>query len=127
MEIKTNYASNQIAKDYYCNTCKIKGVKLWREYQTFMNHQVLYCVDCALKNQNVPDGKVREDGKYLCETIKEIKDISTGEMIKNWEVWTDQIKWLVPAVPLENEDTFWGYSSVPQDGVDWWKKLPLRK
>lgn len=40
---------------------------------------------------------------------------------------TDQIRWLVPAVPVENEpESFWGYTSVPQEGVVWWVNLPLR-
>ncbi len=35
----------------------------------------------------------------------------------------DQIGWLVPAVPAPG-DTFWGYTSVPDEDVRWWKALP---
>jgi len=34
---------------------------------------------------------------------------------------------LVPAVPTEQADTFWGYSSVPIAGVAWWRALPTYK
>ena len=37
-----------------------------------------------------------------------------------------QIGWSVPAVPTK-DGSFWGYTSVPQSGVDWWSSLPLRK
>lgn len=33
----------------------------------------------------------------------------------------DHIGDMVPAVPID--DTFWGYTSVPQEGVDWWYGL----
>ena len=37
------------------------------------------------------------------------------------------IGWLVPAVPTEEGNTFWGYTSVPYQGVYWWDNLPLLK
>lgn len=37
---------------------------------------------------------------------------------------TDQIGWMVPAIPTEEGDTFWGYSSVPEAGIRWWVTLP---
>lgn len=40
---------------------------------------------------------------------------------------TDQIGWMVPAVPVDGELAFSGYCSVPQDLVEWWRKLPTRK
>lgn len=33
------------------------------------------------------------------------------------------IGWLVAAVPVDG--TFWGYTSVPADGVAWWDALPV--
>jgi hypothetical protein len=39
---------------------------------------------------------------------------------------SDQIGGCVPAVPCEDALTFWGYTSVPSEGVAWWKRLPLR-
>jgi hypothetical protein len=32
---------------------------------------------------------------------------------------TDQIGWLIPAVPANNNTTFWGYTSVPEKEVNW--------
>lgn len=40
---------------------------------------------------------------------------------------TDQIGLFVPAVPLEDGRGYWGYSSVPTEGCQWWKNLPTRK
>jgi hypothetical protein len=38
---------------------------------------------------------------------------------------TDQIGWLVPAVPAPPPgDGFWGYTSVPDEGCRWWRALP---
>jgi len=37
---------------------------------------------------------------------------------------TDQIGWRVPAVPTEDGKSYWGYTSVPQPGCDWWSNLP---
>lgn len=94
---------------YRCSLCKAAYCKLWREYSTFLNHQRLYCVVCALKDQGV-EGPVTPDGKVASRIGL-----------------TDKIGNLVPAVPDEENQTFWGYSSTPQAGVDWWKALPLRK
>ena len=88
---------------YKCFNCGVEGVKLWRQYQTFLNHIELLCVDCALKNQNKNE---------------EI----TEEIIKR----KDSIGCLVPAVPTIEEDTFWGYAAVPIDRCKWWFDLPLR-
>jgi hypothetical protein len=37
---------------------------------------------------------------------------------------TDQIGWYVPAVPHPDGDAYWGYSSVTDDGLAWWRALP---
>jgi hypothetical protein len=84
------------------------GAKLWRQYQTFAHHIHLLCVDCAAKNQEM-EILAREDGKHEEDGL-----------------WVDAIGWLVPAVPNETEETFWGYTSVPEDRVVWWRNLPLR-
>lgn len=92
---------------YQCDGCGVTGVKLWREYQTFSPQ--LLCVDCAAGNQH--------------------KDISTmnldGMRIGEHGVPTDQIGWYVPAVP-SGDGNYWGYTSVSDAGVQWWKRLPLR-
>jgi len=40
---------------------------------------------------------------------------------------SDAIGWLVPAVPTEDNETYWGYTSVPDAGVAWWRALPNRE
>lgn|SRR5574337_28992 len=87
--------------DYSCSKCKVKGVKLWRQYQTFADHIELLCASCGAPGVHVDD-------KGRCES-------EYGR--------TDQIgSWLVPAVPVG--DTYWGYTSVPSQDVEWWKALP---
>jgi hypothetical protein len=92
------YASGAVPEDYVCKDCGAKGVRLYREYQTFLDQQVLRCTACALKNQK----KTEPDNKFA-----------------------HSIGWLVAAVPTEENDTFWGYTSVPEDGVKWWDRLPV--
>lgn len=95
--------------EYKCSKCGKEDVKLWRQYNTFLNHINLFCVKHALEDQN-KEGIVDENGMYF-----------DGEL----KMKSDTIGFLAPAVPTKEMDTFWGYSSVPQDLVDWWKELPL--
>lgn len=94
---------------YKCSQCHVSGVKLWRQYQVFLNHIELLCVDCALKDQD----KTWEVHAGGC------RESEFGGM-------TDQIGNLIPAVLTAEGDTFWGYTSTPDDRVQWWKNLPLR-
>lgn len=102
------YSSGKTPKKYKCAKCKVTGVKLWREYQTFSPQ--LLCADCAVKDQK-KNYVVNADGKVEDEH---------GDR-------SDQIGWYVPAVPDEEGAGYWGYTSVPQEGVNWWKQLPTRK
>lgn len=88
-------------KGYTCQNCKAVGVKLWREYNTFLSHQRLLCKKCI-------EAECSEYYKKLAKDYPE----------------TDQIGGMVPAVPTEDGTTFWGYTSVPPEGVDWWYRLP---
>jgi hypothetical protein len=83
-------------KGYECSVCGDTGVKLWRQYQTFLNHIQLMCRACAERDQ----------GKQL-------------------QIGCDQIGWMIPAVPTEEGYSFWGYTSVPDAGVEWWKALSM--
>ena len=103
---RVSYANGVVPKDYKCDDCGAHGVKLWREYQTFADHTVLQCADCAEISQQ----KLHEPGWE--------SPFKRGD--------GDQIGWRVPAVPVQGEDTYWGYTSVPQEGVNWWLKLPTR-
>lgn len=93
---------------YMCSNCGVTGCKLWRQYQTFAEHIKLLCGPCALVDQ-------KEDG------VIDARGFKTGSHGRP----SDSIGWLVPAVPTEDGNTFWGYTSVPQSGVDWWRALPL--
>ena len=97
------------AKDYSCSECGAIGCKLWRQYQTVLWKINLLCVDCAGTNQKENVTEVDSDG------------FRPGRLNP-----TDQIGWLIPAIPTEEGDTFWGYSSVPEPLVEWWRALPTR-
>ena len=105
-----SYVDGPPPPSYACASCKTVGVKLWRQYQTFADNVRLLCGACACADQDRP-GPVGDDGRVV--------DQRHGFR-------SDQIGWLVPAVPTEDGETFWGYTSVPRDGVDWWKRLPTR-
>lgn len=118
----TDYASGKAPPNYKCSVCKIHGVKLWRQYQTFADQLELMCAECAIKDQSSGESSsisklavkgpilVDEDGRHEGEHGK-----------------SDQIGWLVPAVPDEEGYSYWGYTSVPQAGVNWWKQLPTKE
>lgn len=101
-----NYIKGIVPEDYKCDDCGAHGVKLWREYETLADHTVLQCADCAEISQRKLHGSDWES------------PFKRGE--------GDQIGWRVPAIPVEGEDTYWGYTSVPQAGCEWWKNLPTR-
>lgn len=37
---------------------------------------------------------------------------------------SDQVGWSVPAVPYEDGASWWGYTSIPRAGAEWWHRLP---
>jgi len=92
------YQAEEVPQGYECGKCGAKGCRLWRRYQTFLNHQDLFCANCAEKDQK--------------EKLK-LEGISA-------------IGWLCAAVPTEEGDTFWGYTSIPDAGCEWWYDLPIR-
>lgn len=97
MNCPVDYATSVLPETYRCSRCPSRGVRLYRQYQTLACHVEMLCRGCALKDQekDAPDND---------------KEHSIG--------------WLVAAVPTEEGDTFWGYTSVPQAGVEWWNRLP---
>ncbi len=136
------YLEGKVPENYTCGECGVGGVKLWREYQTFLNHQSLRCLHCACREQD----KVRtptEDGRSLYTGVVHhwyrTADMADGHWVGydpkegpppnaietgSKRERTDQIGWRVPAVPTEENDTYWGYTSVPTPGVEWWCRLP---
>jgi hypothetical protein len=99
---EVNYATNKIPKDYRCDYCNVHGVKLWREYNTIADATKLLCVHCTKIDQQ--ESVAKFGGRCFPE-------------------YGDQIGSFIPAVPTEGDDTYWGYTSVPEDGVNWWKNL----
>lgn len=99
---------------YACGECARHGCKLWRRYQTFLDHQKLFCAECAAKNQDHDLDDLDDSGA------------SSSRATKHDSQKSDSIGWLVPAVPTENGETYWGYTSVPDAGVAWWRALPSR-
>lgn len=90
---------------YKCSRCDASNCKLWRQYNTLLDYIELMCAKCACKAEDKDVSTMNADGRRMDEYGS-----------------TDQIGMMIPAVP--SGDTFWGYTSVPQDGVDWWKALP---
>ncbi len=107
------YAGGFTPGGYACGQCAKHGCKLWRRYQTFLDHQSLFCVDCAGKNQSHDVSDIDNDGM-------------TTHQHASGASRHDSIGWLVPAVPTEEGETYWGYTSVPDAGVAWWRALPSR-
>lgn len=105
-----DYGTTAVPRWYRCSYCGARGVKLWRDYQTYADKTPLWCADCAESLARITKGA----------SWKSPFALGTG----------DQISWRVPAVPTQQSTAkrreYWGYTSVPQAGVDWWKRLPTR-
>lgn len=101
-----DYAHSITPSNYKCSGCGATGRKMWRQYQTFLSNIELMCAGCALKDQD-KQGPVDDRG---------FREDEYGK--------TDQIGWMIPAIPTEEGDTYWGYTSIPQPGVIWWRQLP---
>ena len=101
------YLDGKTPADYKCSECQCIGFKLWREYNTF---SPLFCANCAAK----------------IDVDSDISDIDSEgrHTSKDLGVKTDSIGWYVPAIPTEELDGYWGYTSVPELGCVWWRKLP---
>ena len=108
-----SYTNPAVPEDYACHTCKVTGCKLWREYGSF-GPILLECCDCAGKSQKKDVSEITDEGKIPTTFIDDVYE------------WVDSIGWRCPAVPCVEGDSYWGYTSVPQPGVDWWKALPTR-
>lgn len=99
------YLNGVNLSDYKCAHCGAINCKLWREYQACVPQ--LLCAKCAAKDQGKNIDDIDSGGKYGSEFGR-----------------IDQIGWYVPAVPTEDGNGYWGYTSVPTAGCKWWDKLP---
>ena len=105
-----DYTSTTPPDGYRCHTCGRHGCKLWREYQTFADQIELACCDCAAASQDKDISDIDEDGRWGHDGYGK----------------TDAIGWRVPAVPVQRGNTYWGYTSMPDEGCEWWRRLPTR-
>jgi hypothetical protein len=90
------YTGQKVPRDYRCTTCGLRGYKLWRPYQTF--HIELFCADCV---------EARAKAKLAPAALA-------------------TIGWYVAAVPTVDATGYWGYTSVPMEGILWWNGLETR-
>jgi hypothetical protein len=109
-----DYSAKGTPKDYRCGKCDAHGCKLWREYQ--IAYTDLFCCDCGAKDQNKNVSTINDDGLYF----------SNNPLYEERPRRTDQIGWLVPAIPTKEGYAYWGYSSAPEEGIAWWRALPTR-
>ena len=96
---------------YACARCAAVGCKLWRQSYTMADAVELLCVVCAGHDQEIYTGSVAADGRRTSDT--------TGFP-------TDQIGFFLPAIPTEDGEAYWGYTSVPPAARVWWMRLPTR-
>lgn len=95
-----DYETTQAPRWYSCYCCGANGARLWREYNSFLSSQTLLCATCSETEQDKERGFAMSEG--------------------------DQIGWRIPAIPCVDDDTYWGYTSVPTPGVAWWYGLAPR-
>lgn len=104
---------DQFTVKYVCGGCGMDGVKLWRLGHAAFDS--LLCVACTCAEQNA-------QGHY--EHTWDWEQMTPEGRIEGPYGLSDQIGDRLPAVPVG--DTYWGYTSVPDDGVAWWRGLPLQ-
>lgn len=109
-----------VPEAYKCGACGATGCKLWRRYATYLDHQDLFCCVCAGADQKHDVTGIDDRGMSPSAPCKD----ATGKVFPGRP--HDSIGWLVPAVPTEDLTTYWGYTSVPDNGVAWWRALPTR-
>lgn len=93
-------APGEPAPGYRCRECGATGCKLWRVGSSSCIR--LWCLACA-----------EEASGARLQFGAESSD----------QLYNDGLN-LVPAVPTPDGEEWWGYTSVPQDRVEWWRALP---
>lgn len=104
------YISTDTPSNYVCGKCDATGVKLWRDVVFCVDQVDLRCVSCMGR------GEVDEGGYF--------KDSEYG---KTDQCTIEELGSMLPAVPTEEEDSYWGYTSIPTAGVAWWRNLPNKR
>lgn len=96
------------ALPYVCSKCGAEGVKLWRQWNTMAVYINLLCASCASEDQHEPLTDIDARGCHIDD--------------RGWR--TDKIGNLICAVPTVDGETYWGYTSIPQDLLETWYALP---
>jgi len=93
--------------DYRCGTCEAVDCKLWRQSHVFANQVDLICWKC------------------LEEKGHEVLVNNAPPQMRTDQVYDPDVEAInyVPAIP-DLDGKWWGYTSVPQWWVEWWKALP---
>jgi hypothetical protein len=86
--------------EYKCGVCGATGCKLWREYNYLGVN--LQCAPCAAKSQK------RDISSINAEGMRELVEYDWGK-----GQYSDQIGWMVPAVP-EPESGVFGAAHPPR-------------
>lgn len=106
-DVRVNVPSN-----YKCSVCSATGCKMWR----VAHDNVPFCVDCGItreKKARTLQSEFRRD-----DVDAEGRTYTDGRR-------TDALGYLIPYVPCAtNSAETWGYTSVPNEGVRWWRCLP---
>lgn len=108
-----DYSRTEAPSNYACSKCGATGCKLWREYQSFRQPIELLCATCAAEDQKQDISDIDSRGMYTKDPVKYGVDRRS-----------DSIGWFVPAVPTEENDGYWGLTSVTEKGWSWWETLP---
>lgn len=109
---------------YECSFCGVSGVKLWRGVGTT---DPAWCSKCGTAQAGLED-TIDDEGRIAHILPPNVKWLGPG----TYDRRIDQIyspkqgQNLLPWVPTE-EGYAWGYTSVPPEGVMWWRTLPTRK
>lgn len=94
-----------IPSEYKCGKCGASTCKLWREHSS-ADWKDLYCARCA--------------GTRADKDVSTLDDKGTIALAHGR---TNQIGWLIPAIPKDNV-AFWAYGATPPDRWQWWHALP---
>jgi hypothetical protein len=106
---KVDYQSALVPTNYKCHNCGVIGVKLWREQTASLNLLSLLCCKCSGEEQEKDVKNIDDQGRVEPETHGRRRY---------------QIGCRIPAIPTEDNDSYWWHSVFPEDGAQWWRRLP---
>lgn len=109
---RIDYSKPPRFNNYHCASCAAGGVKLWRLVYAANTTIGLKCARCLASAAGASTTQISPD------RLARITDaIDPGQV--------------EPAIPADMDGgaayAYWGVSSVPQAGLDWWQSLPLMK